>query len=96
MYSINGRSAFAAGRAAGDGGRVRVGWASEALIKSTFFSFTANAGFLYVSGSVCFVLAVLAPFIPFYMPLVAGSLMSLNMTTIGLFLHRVARETTTL
>ena len=42
--------------------------------------------------SLCFVLALLAPFVPFYMPLVVGSLMSLNMTTHGLILRRVARE----
>jgi hypothetical protein len=58
----------------------------------TFFSLAAKAGVLYLTGGLCFLLAVIAPFIPFYMPLVAGSLMSLNMTTIGLVLRRVARE----
>jgi hypothetical protein len=57
-----------------------------------FFSFAANAGFLYLTASLCFVLALLAPFFPFYMPLVVGSLMSLNMTTFGLFLRRLAHE----
>ena len=58
----------------------------------TFFSFGANAGILYLNGGLCFLLAVLAPFIPFSMPLVVGSLMSLNMATLGLLLRRVARE----
>jgi hypothetical protein len=62
------------------------------MVGCTFFSLAAHAGFLYVTGSLCFLLAVLVPFVPFYMPLVAGSLMSLNMTTFGLFLRRVARE----
>jgi hypothetical protein len=58
----------------------------------TFFSFGANAGILYLNGGLCFLLAVLAQFVPFYMPLVVGSLMSLNMVTLGLLLRRVARE----
>jgi tRNA A-37 threonylcarbamoyl transferase component Bud32 len=58
----------------------------------TFFSLAANAGILYLTGSLCFVLAIIAPWILFYMPLVAGTLMSLNMTTVGLLLRRVARE----
>jgi tRNA A-37 threonylcarbamoyl transferase component Bud32 len=61
-------------------------------VGSTFFTSGANAGFLYVTGSLCFLLVVLAPFIPFYLPLVAGSVMTLNMTTVGLLLRRVARE----
>ena len=60
----------------------------------TFFALAADAGFYYVSGSVCFLLAILAPLIPFYLPLVAGSLVSLNMTAVGLLLRRVAREAT--
>jgi hypothetical protein len=47
---------------------------------------------LYLNGSLCFLLAVLAPLVPLYMPLVVGSLMSVNMTTLGLVLRRVARE----
>jgi hypothetical protein len=58
----------------------------------TYFSLAANSGILYVTGSLCFLLAVLAPFVPFYMPLVVGSLITLNMTTLGLLLRRVARE----
>jgi len=58
----------------------------------TFISVAANAGFFYVNGSLCFLLAVLAPLVSFYMPLVVGSLMSLNMATLGLILRRVARE----
>jgi hypothetical protein len=58
----------------------------------TYFSQAANVGILYVTASVCFLLAVLAPFVPFYMPLVVGSLISLNMTMLGLLLRRVARE----
>ena len=60
----------------------------------TFFSFGANAGILYLNGGLCFLLAVLAPFIPFYIALIMGSLMSLNMATLGLLLRRVAREVT--
>jgi serine/threonine protein kinase len=62
------------------------------LAGCTFFSLGANAGILYLNGSLCFLLAAIAPWIPFYMPLVAGSLISLNMTTLGLILRRVARE----
>jgi hypothetical protein len=58
----------------------------------TYFSLAANSGILYITGSLCFLLAVLAPFIPFYMPLVVGLLVTLNMTTLGLVLRRVARE----
>jgi hypothetical protein len=58
----------------------------------TFFSLAANSGILYLTASLCFLLAIIAPFIPFYLPLVAGSLMSLNMTTLGFALRRVAQE----
>src|SRR5262249_13378411 len=64
------------------------------LAGCTFFSLAANVGILYVSGSLCFLLAVLAPFVAFYMPLIAGSLLSVNMTTYGLLLRRLAREAT--
>ena len=60
----------------------------------TFFSFGANAGILYLPGCLCFLLAVIAPLVPFYMPLVVGSLMSLNLTTLGLLLRRVYRGLT--
>jgi hypothetical protein len=62
------------------------------LVGCTFFSLAANAGFLYVTASLCFLLAVLVPFVPFYTPLIVGSLISINMTTFGVFLRRVARE----
>jgi hypothetical protein len=58
----------------------------------TFFSLAANAGIHYVNGTLCFVLALLAPLIPLYMPLVAGALITFNVTTVGLVLRRVARE----
>jgi hypothetical protein len=58
----------------------------------TFFSFGANAGILYFNGGLCYLLAALAPLVPYYMPLIVGSLMSLNMATLGLLLRRVARE----
>jgi hypothetical protein len=64
------------------------------LVGGTFYSMAANAGILYLNASLCFLLALLAPFIAFYMPLVAGSLMTLNMATVGLLLRRVAREAT--
>src|SRR5262249_17883683 len=60
----------------------------------TYFTLAANSGILYLTASLCFLLAVLAPFVPFYMPLVGGSLISLNMMTLGLVLRRVAREAT--
>jgi hypothetical protein len=58
----------------------------------TFFSQAANAGFLYVNGILCFLLAVLAPLVLFYMPLIGGVLLWVNLTTLGLLLRRVARE----
>jgi len=64
------------------------------VVGCTFFSLAANAGILYLTGSLCFLLAVLAPLVPFYLPLIGGSLISLNMTTVGLMLRRVAREAT--
>jgi hypothetical protein len=39
-----------------------------------------------------FLLAALAPLVAFYTPLVVGTLMSLDMATVGLLLRRVARE----
>jgi len=60
----------------------------------TFFSLAANAGVLYGPGILCFLLAGIAPLVSFYMPLVVGLLMSLNMTMLGLLLRRVAREAT--
>jgi hypothetical protein len=61
-------------------------------VGTTFFSLAANAGFLYVTACLCFLLAVLVPFVPLYTPLIVGSLISINMTTFGFFLRRVARE----
>jgi serine/threonine protein kinase len=62
------------------------------LAGCSFFSLAANAGFFYLTGSLCFLLAIITPLVPFYMPLVVGSLMSLNMFTLGLILRRVARQ----
>jgi eukaryotic-like serine/threonine-protein kinase len=62
------------------------------VVGCSFLSLAANAGIFYLTGCLCFLLALLVPFIPFYVPLIAGSLMSLNMTTIGLLLRRVAQE----
>jgi serine/threonine protein kinase len=64
------------------------------VLGCTGFSLAPNAGILYLNGSLCFLLAVLAPFVAFYLPLVMGALMSLNFTTIALLLRRVAREAT--
>jgi hypothetical protein len=64
------------------------------VVGCTFFTLAASTGFLYINGCLCFLLALLAPFIPLYMPLVVGFIMSLNMTTLGLLLRRVAREAT--
>jgi hypothetical protein len=58
---------------------------------SSFF-FAPNAGILYINGSLCFLLAALAPLVPSYMPLFVGSLMSLNMLTVGFLFRRVALE----
>jgi serine/threonine protein kinase len=58
----------------------------------TYFAHAANAGMFYLTAGVFFLLAVLAPFVPFYMPLVLGAIISLNMASIGLLLRRVARE----
>jgi serine/threonine-protein kinase len=58
----------------------------------TFFSQAVNAGFLYVNSILCFLLAILAPLVLFYMPLVGGFLIWVNMTILGLLLRRVARE----
>jgi serine/threonine-protein kinase len=64
------------------------------LLGCMFFSLGANAGVLYLNGSLCFFLALIAPFVLFYLPLIAGALMSLNVMTIGLLVRRVAREST--
>jgi hypothetical protein len=64
------------------------------LVGGTFFSLAANAGILYVNGSLCFLLAVIAPLVPYSMPLIFGTLGSLNVLTFGLVLRRVAREAT--
>jgi hypothetical protein len=64
------------------------------LVGCTFLSLAANAGILYLSGGLCFLLGALAPFAPFYLPLVSGALISLNMTTLGLVIRRVAQEAT--
>jgi hypothetical protein len=62
------------------------------LVGCTFFSMGANAGILYATGGLCFLLAFLAPFAGLYMPLVVGSLMSLNMVTLGFVQRRVTWE----
>lgn len=61
-------------------------------VGGTFFTFAASAGFLYVTGSVCFLLAITIPLFPGYAPLLVGLLMSTNMMTHGLFLRRLAKE----
>lgn len=61
-------------------------------VGGTFFTFAASAGFLYVTGSACFILAVILVFIPEYAPLLVGFLMSANMASHGLFLRRLAKE----
>jgi hypothetical protein len=54
-----------------------------------FFSLAGEVGIMYVSGSLCFLLVVLAPLVPFYMPLVGGAVMSVNVMILGLVLRRV-------
>ena len=61
-------------------------------VGSTFFSLAANAGMLYIISGICFLLAFIEPLVPYYMPLIVGLFMSLNMTTHGLLMRRVARE----
>jgi tRNA A-37 threonylcarbamoyl transferase component Bud32 len=63
-----------------------------AQVGGTFYTFAANAGPLFIVGTICFILALVVPWIPFYAPLVAGTLMTLNMTTQGLLLHYLAKE----
>jgi serine/threonine-protein kinase len=62
------------------------------LVGSSMYSLAANSGILFFNGSLCFLLALLVPCFPFYAPLVAGALMSLNMTTLGLVLRRAAGQ----
>jgi serine/threonine protein kinase len=62
------------------------------LAGCSFFSLAGNAGIFYVIGSLCFLLSVIVPFVPFYMPLIVGSLVSLNITILWLLWRRVARE----
>jgi serine/threonine protein kinase len=61
---------------------------------STYFSLGTNAGIMYVIGSLCFLVAVLAPLVPFYMPVVLGAQMSLNLTILGLRLRWLAKTAT--
>jgi serine/threonine protein kinase len=64
------------------------------LVGCAFISLGAYAGIFYFTGGLCFLVSVIAPWIPFYMPLVVEALESLNMTTLWLVLRRVAREAT--
>ena len=61
-------------------------------VGAAFFSLASHVGGLYVTGSLCFLLALLAPFVPFYLPLIVGALMSLNLTTLGFLMRRAARQ----
>jgi hypothetical protein len=61
-------------------------------VGAAFFSLASHVGALYVTGSLCFLLALLVPFVPYYLPLIVGSLISLNLTTVGFILRRAARE----
>jgi hypothetical protein len=61
-------------------------------VGGTFYTIAASAGFLYVTGTACFLLALLIPWIPEYAPLLVGLLMSTNMATHGVFLRRLAKE----
>ncbi|HXG10786.1 MAG TPA: serine/threonine-protein kinase [Gemmataceae bacterium] len=62
------------------------------LAGTTFFSMGGNAGLLYVIGCACFVLALLITWAPAWAPLEVGLLMSINLTTQGLFLRRLGSE----
>jgi hypothetical protein len=64
------------------------------LAGCTFFSLAPNAGILYVTGGLCFLVALLAPLVAFYLPIILGALISLNMVTLGFLLRRVARAVT--
>lgn len=61
-------------------------------VGGTFFTFGASAGFLYVTGAVCFLLALIVPWMPEYIPLVVGLMMTTNMMSQGLFLRHLARQ----
>jgi serine/threonine protein kinase len=63
-------------------------------VGGTFFTFAASAGFLYITACVCFLMALLVPWLPLYTPLLVGLLMSVNMMTQGLLLRRLAKEAT--
>jgi hypothetical protein len=63
-------------------------------VGSTFFSLGAGAGILYLNGCLCYLLALIAPLVPLWLPMISGALITLNMTTFGLLLRRVAREAT--
>ena len=62
------------------------------VIGCAFISLGAYAGIFYFTGSLYFMASVIAPWIPFYMPLVVGTLEALNLTTLGLVLRRMAHE----
>jgi hypothetical protein len=64
------------------------------LVGCTFFSLASNAGIMYVNGVLCYLLALLAPLIPSYLPLIAGGLISINLTIVGLLFRAVGREAT--
>ena len=61
-------------------------------VGGTFFTLAASLGFLYVEGIACFVLALFFVWLPDYAPLMAGTLMSINILTHGLFFRRLAKE----
>jgi serine/threonine protein kinase len=61
-------------------------------VGGTFFTLAPSAGFLYLTGCACFLLALLIPWIPEFAPLLVGTLMSVNMTIHGLFLRRLAKQ----
>jgi serine/threonine protein kinase len=62
------------------------------LAGCTFVSLAASAGMFYITGGLCFALALITPWVPYWMPLIVGFLMSANMATEWRLLRRLARE----
>jgi serine/threonine-protein kinase len=57
----------------------------------TYFSLGTNAGLMYIIGGLCFLTALLSLLVPFYMPIILGAQMSVNLTILGLRLRWLAK-----
>lgn len=61
------------------------------LVGTTFFAIASEAGLLFIIGTIAFALALVAALHLEWAPLVAGLLMSSNITVQGFFLSRLGR-----